>query len=78
MSDNGNGGVPTDISTDIAAVNLKDEDAIKRSRDAGWAEPAVYDYDAYKPMSKEDRGLIDQVDLPAWAADADKYEWKEE
>ena len=78
MSGNGHNGDLKDISTNIAAVNLKDEDAIKRSRQAGWAEPAGYDYEAYKPMSVEDRGLIDQVDLPTWAADADKFEWKEE
>ena len=78
MADHGGSTTMTEVTNLVEAVNFKDEEGIKRSRAAGWAEPEGYDYDAYKPVSAEDRGLLDQVDVPAWAAEAAKYEWKEE
>ena len=75
MSENGDKGV---VVEKMASVTIKDQAAIERSRAAGWAEPQTYDYEAYKSVSKEDRGLLDQVDLPAWASEAEKFEWKEE
>ena len=46
------GGVLTGISTNMAAVEPEDEEAIKRSRDAGWVELAGCDYDAHSRITE--------------------------
>lgn len=45
-------------------------------REAGWVEPQKFDYDTYNNKPK-DVGE-QQPDLPAWAANATKYEWSDE
>lgn len=78
MSDNIDDGVINDMTSAMAATNIRDEDATKRSREAGWGEPTRFDYDAYRPISKEEREMTDQANLPKWAAEAERFEWKEE
>ncbi|KAG5297898.1 DEAD-box protein [Histoplasma ohiense] len=59
-----------------SANNLKEE-AAALARQKGWTEPQRYDYDTYNadPKPGEGAGL---TDLPEWASNAAKYEWKEE
>ncbi|EGC41698.1 DEAD/DEAH box RNA helicase [Histoplasma capsulatum var. duboisii H88] len=59
-----------------SANNLKEE-AAALARQKGWTEPQRYDYDTYNadPKPGEGAGLSD---LPEWASNAAKYEWKEE
>ncbi|OJD19505.1 hypothetical protein AJ78_00574 [Emergomyces pasteurianus Ep9510] len=64
------------VADSASASNLKVE-AAALAREKGWAEPQRYDYDTYNAPSKpgDDAGL---TDLPEWASNAAKYEWKEE
>lgn len=71
----------SDLTKEVASINVKDESAIQKARDAGWVQPQKYDYDTYNagPTSKEERDAAEGIqDLPAWAANAAKYEWKDE
>ncbi|MCJ1429124.1 hypothetical protein MMC29_007037 [Sticta canariensis] len=70
-----------DVTNTMAKTSLRDEDAAARVRDLGWAEPEKYDYDKYNASSKprEERVAFEEgKDLPAWAANAQKYEWSDE
>lgn len=73
----------SNITNGVAKVNVKDESDVQRVRDAGWVEPLKYDYDTYNagPTTKEERDAAaaeGTQDLPAWAANAAKYEWSDE
>ena len=54
--------------------------------DHGWAEPTKFDYERYvKPAGPADRpepavttSVDDSAQHPGWAANAARYEWKEE
>lgn len=71
----------TNIANGVADVNVKDEKDVQKARDAGWVEPLKYDYDTYNagPTTKEERDAAEGIqELPAWAANAAKYEWSDE
>lgn len=73
--------VMADITNDMNNVNLKDEKDVQKVREAGWVEPLKYDYETYNaaPTTKEERDAAEGTqDLPAWAANAAKYEWSDE
>lgn len=80
MSSKDDAGALTDLTHSMQNANIKDLDAAKRSRDAGWTEPQEFDYDAYnekKPSDEEKSGAAGSQSVP-WAGSAAKYEWKEE
>lgn len=64
-------------------TNVKDQkaEAANLAREKGWSKPESYDYDKYSsnipplPKPSED---APQTDLPEWAANAVKYEWRDE
>lgn len=71
----------TNVTNGVAEVKIKDEKELQKARDAGWVEPLKYDYDTYNaaPTTKEERAAAEGVqELPAWAANAAKYEWSDE
>ena len=71
----------SNVTNGLAGVNIKDEEGLQKARDAGWVEPLKYDYDTYNagPTTKEERDAADGAqELPAWAANAAKYEWSDE
>lgn len=73
--------VLADVTNLMATTTVRDNEAAKRSRDAGWAEPAKYDYDAYNATAgtREERIAAEEAqNLPGWAANAQKYEWSDE
>ena len=79
LNDNHNSGALTNVTNVKAKANVKDAEAAKRSREAGWVEPAEYDYTSYNAGTREEREAIELThDLPAWAANAAKYEWSDE
>ncbi|KAK1144779.1 hypothetical protein N8T08_004790 [Aspergillus melleus] len=57
------------------------QDKVTAAQEKGWSKPESYDYTKYggnlpplhKPSEEEP-----QLDLPEWAANAAKYEWKDE
>ena len=54
---------------------------IEQIRQAGWVEPVKYDYTTYNANPKELEAAQkepDPLSLPAWAANATKYEWSDE
>lgn len=70
-----------ELTNTVAKTSVRDEEAAVRSREHGWAEPEKYDYDTYNAESKprEERAAAEEgKDLPAWAANAQKYEWSDE
>ena len=74
-----NGDATAEVTDKMGNATLKNAEAAQRSRDAGWVEPVKYDYEAYNTDSKEMRESLDPaVELPTWAANATKYEWKDE
>ena len=69
------------VTNIMAKTSLRDEDAAARVRDLGWAEPEKYDYDKYNAgsMPREERVAFEESkNLPAWSANAQKYEWSDE
>ena len=50
---------------------------IKEAREKGWAEPPKYDYEMLQRASKPTEENVD-ANVPEWAANAIKYEWKED
>lgn len=66
---------------DVTNVHDKKAEAAVAAREKGWAEPESYDYSKYSntlpPLPKPSDDTPD-LDLPEWAANAAKYEWKDE
>ncbi|RAQ52197.1 DEAD/DEAH box RNA helicase [Aspergillus flavus] len=69
------------------AQNAKKAEAASTAREKGWAEPEGYDYSKYNaaplgpPLATPGEGNEPeqpQQELPEWAANAAKYEWKDE
>ena len=74
-----NGDAAAEVTDKMGNATLQNAEAAQRSREAGWVEPVKYDYEAYNASSKEARdNLGPDVELPTWAANATKYEWKDE
>lgn len=74
-----NGDAAAEVTDKMGNASLKNAEAAQRSRDAGWVEPVKYDYDTYNADGKEARDTLDpDAELPTWAANATKYEWKDE
>lgn len=70
-----------DVTKEMDNVNIKDHEAAKRSRAAGWVEPMLYDYDSYNagnPSNEERQAAEGILLVPTWAANAAKYEWKDD
>lgn len=69
---------PPAAATQQSSVNA---DAAAVAREKGWTAPQQYDYSKYnttvQPLEKAAEG-DDIVDLPEWAANAAKYEWRDE
>ena len=78
-----NGEALADVTNKVANIQVNEE-AIKRVRDAQWAEPQKFDYDAYNagPRDAGPSGPAARADAdasaPSWAANAVRYEWSEE
>lgn len=73
--------VLADMTNTMANTTVRDEKAANRCRELGWAEPEKYDYDTYNAGAKprEERAAVEESkDLPAWAANAQKYEWSDD
>lgn len=55
---------------------------VETVRNAGWVEPVKFNYDVYNANPKDiaagSAEAADQPSLPAWAANATKYEWSDE
>ncbi|KAL8796803.1 MAG: hypothetical protein Q9195_000886 [Heterodermia aff. obscurata] len=74
-----NGDAAAEVTDKMSTATLQNADAAQRSRAAGWVEPVKYDYESYNADGKEARESLDPtVELPTWAANATKYEWKDE
>ena len=76
-----NGDAVADVTDKLAEANLKNAEFVQRSREAGWVEPVKYDYEAYAagPKDAGEAAAPDSTfELPTWAANAIKYEWKDE
>lgn len=77
MSVNGDG--VAEVTQQMSKAELQKAESTQRSREAGWVEPEKYDYDAYNAGNNEARQAVDgTLELPTWAANATKYEWKDE
>ena len=74
-----NGDAVAEVADKMRNATFRNAESAQRSREAGWVEPVKYDYEAYNTDSKELRESLDPtVELPTWAANATKYEWKDE
>ena len=81
MSDNGDEGALADVTNSMSKANMSagNAAAVERVKDAHWTSPEKFDYDSYNADSKEKReALTADHDVPAWAANAVKYEWSDE
>lgn len=59
----------------------KENDASNLARAKGWVAPESYDYDKYTATpapAEQPAGDAGDGQLPEWAANAAKYEWKDE
>ena len=85
-------GISTYGTDAKAPVNIKDEGAAQLAREKGWVVPVNYDYQAYNATLEEriaaqakaaeggdfaENGVTAQ-EAPAWASNAEKYEWNDE
>lgn len=74
-----NGEAVAEVTEQMSKAELQKAESTQRSRDAGWVEPEKYDYEAYNAGTNEARQAVDgALELPIWAANATKYEWKDE
>lgn len=74
-------GTIAEATDAMAASNVEDNEETQRVRKAGWAEPQKYDYDTFNAPnpSREERAAAEEEGKPpAWAANAQKYEWKDD
>lgn len=61
-----------------------DPEAASLARSKGWAAPETYDYSKYvtpgegEPIPQPAEAVVDDGEFPEWAANALKYEWKDE
>lgn len=82
MSVNGDSSVLADVTNKVNGL-VVNEEAKQRVKDAHWAEPQKFDYDAYNADPKDQRlpvlteGTEDE-EIPTWAANATKYEWSDD
>lgn len=66
--------------------STKNVEAANVAREKGWIEPESYDYSKYNnsgppgplPNIPEEGAPQEQENVPQWAAQAAKYEWKDE
>ncbi len=78
-----NGEALADVTNKVANIQVNEE-AIKRVRDAQWAEPQKFDYDAYNAGPRDAGPSVPtasadaDANAPSWAANAIRYEWSEE
>ena len=78
-----NGEALADVTNKVANIQVNEE-AIKRVRDAQWAEPQKFDYDAYNAGPRDAgpsgpaAGADEDANAPSWAANARRYEWSED
>ena len=86
MSVNGDDAVLADITKQVNNLMTQSE-AAQRAKESNWTEPQKFDYDLYKADNKDrERGAAaaapaeddEPNDDPTWAANATKYEWKDE
>ncbi len=78
MSPSDNGAVLAEVTEAMAGATVT-EDTAKRSREHGWVEPQKYDYESYNAGTREEREAIETAhEVPAWASNAMKYEWRDE
>ncbi len=82
MSANGDTSVLADVTNKVNGLVINEE-AKQRVKDAHWAEPQKFDYDAYNAAPKDQRPAIpaegtEDEDVPTWAANATKYEWSDD
>lgn len=79
MPPSDNGAVLTDVTQSMANATIKDEAASQRTREHGWSKPEKYDYKSYNARTREEQEAVEAGhELPAWASNAIKYEWKDE
>ena len=78
-----NGEPLGDVTNKVANLRVNEE-AIKRVRDAQWAEPQKFDYNTYNAGPRDAvsaagaAGAEAEANAPSWASSAMKYEWSEE
>ena len=78
-----NGEPLADVTNKVSNLRVNEE-AIKRVRDAQWAEPQKFDYDTYNAGPRDAgsaapaAGAEVEANAPSWASNAMKYEWSEE
>ena len=70
-----NGDATAEVTDKMGNATLQNTEATQRSREAGWVEPVKYDYETYNATRES---LDPNNELPTWAANATKYEWKDE
>ena len=77
-----NGDVLADVTNKVANANIQNVEAMKRSRDHGWAEPQKYDYETYNApnvsVTPAPEAVENEFIVPVWASNAKKYEWSDE
>ena len=81
MSDSGDDSALVDVTNTMgkASISSNNAAAIGRVKEAHWSAPEKFNYEAYNADSKEKRQAVEAVqDMPAWAANAVKYEWSDE
>lgn len=59
-----------------------DTEAASLARSKGWTAPETYDYTKYvtpdEAVAPQPLEVLDEGEVPEWAANALKYEWKDE
>lgn len=63
-----------DSAKDESRQSFMNVEAAALAREKGWVEPQEYDYSVYTSTQKPG----EEVDAPAWASGAAKYEWSDE
>lgn len=70
----------TDVTNTMGAASIQDTSAaVGRVRDANWVEPEKFNYESYNADTREKREAVaSEQEVPAWAANAVRYEWQDD
>ena len=79
MAPSDNGAILAEVTTSMGNTTLDNEAATQRLREHGWVEREKYDYESYNAGTREEREALEKThEVPAWASNAAKYEWKDD
>ena len=83
MSANGDDHALSDVTNKVSNVQINNDAAKERVKEANWSTPEGFDYEKYNAGPRDKAAPASDFVQPegeasSWAANAAKYEWKDD